>query len=270
MSAPTTSAASASHSEDGEAEATGVDGKKETDDSVSYLKRLLAEGHERAEGEACPICFLLIELPVSRHSMLQPCCVKRVCNGCILATEQRGINVNCPFCRTRLPHDDAPRLAMLPGAIKTLGDMYYTGDLGLAKDAVRAIELWTEAADLGSVVAHHSLGIVYYHGKGVDEDKPGGVHLWQQAAMKGHAMSRRNLGVDECSKRNHELAVQHFMISAKMGDDMSLDCIKDMFMKGNATKAQYAEALRGYQQAVEEMKSPRREEAKRIDMYEER
>ena len=41
-------------------------------------------------------------------------------------------------------------------------------------------------------------------------------------------------------------------------------------MKGNATKAQYAEALRGYQQAVEEMKSPRREEAKRIDMYEER
>ena len=42
--------ASTSHSEDGDAEATtGVDGKKETDDSARYLKRLLAEGHERAE-----------------------------------------------------------------------------------------------------------------------------------------------------------------------------------------------------------------------------
>ena len=37
-------------------------------------------------------------------------------------------------------------------------------------------------------------------------------------------------------------------------------------MRGEATKAQYAEALRGYGDAVEEiqMKSPQREEAKRL------
>ena len=46
--------------------------------------------------------------------------------------------------------------------------------------------------------------------------------------------------------------------------ETSLDFIKDMFMNGVATKAQYSEALRGYQDAVEEMKSPQREEAKRI------
>ncbi|EJK56840.1 hypothetical protein THAOC_23189, partial [Thalassiosira oceanica] len=34
-------------------------------------------------------------------------------------------------------------------------------------------------------------------------------------------------------------------------------------MEGQATKAQYAEALLGYRDAVEEMKSPQREEAKR-------
>ena len=34
------------------------------------------------------------------------------------------------------------------------------------------------------------------------------------------------------------------------------------FKKGQATKAQYAEALLGYRDAVEEMKSPQREEAK--------
>ena len=49
-----------------------------------------------------------------------------------------------------------------------------------------------------------------------------------------------------------------------MGLGQSLNEIKDMFMEGNATKARYAEALRGYQHAVEETKSPHREEAKRL------
>ena len=35
-------------------------------------------------------------------------------------------------------------------------------------------------------------------------------------------------------------------------------------MRGDATKAQYAEALRGYQDAVEEMKSQDRDEVKAI------
>ena len=51
------------------------------------------------------------------------------------------------------------------------------------------------------------------------------------------------------------------MISAKMGDERSLNLIKDIFKAGLATKTQYAEALRGYQNAVEETKSAQREEA---------
>ena len=54
------------------------------------------------------------------------------------------------------------------------------------------------------------------------------------------------------------------VISAKMGYEITLNAIKAMFMHGHATKAQYAETLRGYQDAVEETKSPHREEAKRI------
>ena len=52
------------------------------------------------------------------------------------------------------------------------------------------------------------------------------------------------------------------MISAKMGNEKSLNRIKEMFKEGHATKAQYAEALLEYRDAVEEMKSPQREEAK--------
>ena len=46
-----------------------------------------------------------------------------------------------------------------------------------------------------------------------------------------------------------------------MGDERSLNLIKDIFKAGLATKTQYAEALRGYQNAVEETKSAQREEA---------
>ncbi|EJK55792.1 hypothetical protein THAOC_24433, partial [Thalassiosira oceanica] len=145
-----------------------------------------------------------------------------------------------------------------------LAGQYYKGYLGLTKDVPRAIELWTEATELGSVEAHYNLGVTYYNGDSVEEDKPRGVRHWQLAAMKGNVWSRRSLGNSELNKGNCELAVQHYMISAKMGHEKSLNVIKKRFIGGGATKAQYAEALRGYGDAVEEMKSHQREEAKRL------
>ncbi|EJK64284.1 hypothetical protein THAOC_14997 [Thalassiosira oceanica] len=128
----------------------------------------------------------------------------------------------------------------------------------------RAIELWTEAAELGSVGAYYNLGRTYYYGDGAQQDKPRGVRHYQLAAMKGDVFSRHMLGFNECNEGNSILAVQHWMISAKMGDEDSLNAIKKMFMNGHATKAHYAEALIGYGDAVEEMKSHQREEAKRL------
>ena len=168
--------------------------------------------------------------------------------------------------------DEASALAMIQkradkgdaAAIAHLGHQYSNGRLGLTKDATRAIELWTEAAELGLLSAHYELGRVYYHGDGVEEDKTMGTHHWQQAAIKGHVLSRHSLGCVEDESGNYDLAVQHLMISAKMGDQDSLNNIKSMFKGGAATKEQYAEALKGYRDALEEMKSPQREEAKRL------
>ena len=82
--------------------------------------------------------------------------------------------------------------------------------------------------------------------------------------MKGHVESRHNLGAAEFREGNYKLAVQHWMISAKMGNEVSLNNIKDMFTGGLASKEQYAGALLGYRDAVEETKSPQREEARRL------
>ena len=240
--------------------------------SPTLQQRLMARGHERPEEDRCPICLDLIELPMNEHARMKACCMKLVCNGCILAAYWRGVNDSCPFCRTLLPDDDASKLAMIrkrvekgdAEAIFGLGFAYHGGGLGLAKDVPRAIELYTEAAERGSLIAHYNLGISYYHGDGVEEDEPRGVHHWQQAAMKGNVLARHNLGGVEYENGNYELAVQHYMISAKMGYEKSLNEIKDIFKDGHATKAQYAKALIGYRDAVEEMKSPQREEAKRL------
>ena len=178
----------------------------------------------------------------------------------------------CPFCRTPLPAHNASILAMVhkraekgnDEAFCFLGETHYNGKLGLPKDVPRAIKLWTEAAELRSLEAHYNLGIMYYNGRVVEEDRPCGIRHWQQAALKGHAHSRHKLGALEDKNGNYKLAVQHWMISSKMGFEMSLNGIKYMFMDVHATKAQYAEALVGYRDAVEEMKSPHRVEAKRL------
>ena len=235
-------------------------------------QRLMTSGHERWEGDACTICYLYVGFPVGRHSKMNVCCMKRLCDGCILAAHLRGMLDCCPFCRTLPPADDASKLAMIQKrvdkkdaeAIYQLGCKYYQGGLGLTKDIPRAIELWTEAAELGSIDAHYQLGNAYYSGDGVKEDRAKGVHHWRQAAMKGHAESRHNLAVVEYQEGNFQRAMQHDMISTKMGHEGSLNGIKEMFKEGQATKAQYAEALLGFRDAVEEMKSPPREEAKRL------
>ena len=126
-----------------------------------------------------------------------------------------------------------------------------------------AVELWEEAAELGSFEALYMLGFSYYFGGGVEQDKAKGTQLWTKAAMQGDVSSRYNLGCDEAEKGNYDRAVRHALISAKMGHQNSIENIKCMLETGFATKEQYAEALRGYKDAVEETKSHGRDEAKR-------
>ncbi|EJK48273.1 hypothetical protein THAOC_32947, partial [Thalassiosira oceanica] len=235
-------------------------------------EELMSSGHELLEGYTCPLCCLPIALPVGMHSTFMPCCMKTVCHGCVLASYQQGLVESCAFCRTPIAHGDAAILAQVrkrveakdPQAIEFLARTYYNGGHSLQQETSRAIELWTEAANLGDLDAHFNLGYRYWSGKGVEQDVARGIRHLQHAAIQGHPGSRFLLGFHEYKSRNDELAVQHWMISAKMGDEDSLNNIKAMFMEGHASKAQYAETLKGYQKALEETKSPQREEAKAV------
>ena len=85
---------------------------------------------------------------------------------------------------------------------------------------------------------------------------------YEFAAKQGHVTARQNLGVIASNTGKYGLALKHWMISAKLGCAASLDDIKVMYAEGLASKSDYAEALRGYHDAVEEMSSPERDKAK--------
>ena len=68
---------------------------------------------------------------------------------------------NCPFCRTPYQGSDADTLAMVqarvlkkdPVAIHSLGKEYYHGVHGLQKEVEKAVDLFKEAAEHGSIEA---------------------------------------------------------------------------------------------------------------------
>jgi len=204
--------------------------------------------------------------------------MKTVCKGCCVMSWKQGLdNASnagqfCPFCRAPPPGSDNESLRLIrkrvdardPEAIRYLGDQYEHGHNGLEKSATRAIELWSEAAELGLTIALTKMGMAHYHGQGVVQDKAKGVRCWESAAMQGHAPSRHCLGIVEIENGKFDRAIRHYLISAKMGQKESLDEIKEMFTEGHATKDQYLEGLKGYQDAVEEMKSTGRDLAARL------
>ncbi|EJK71364.1 hypothetical protein THAOC_07209 [Thalassiosira oceanica] len=234
-------------------------------------EQLYSQGHERPEGDFCPICTLPIPLPMDKHSGFNACCMKRICHGCTVAAQKRGL-LDCAFCRTAILDNNADNLAMIqarvakkdPEAINFLGEKFVSGQFGLHKDMQRAVKLLTEAAGLGSIKALFNLSVAYDHGEGVQQDKVKAVEFYKKAAMQGSVEARHNLGCIETRKGNHDRAVRHFLISAKMGSKDSLEAIKKMFMAGLATNEQYVKALKGHQEALEEMKSHDRDEAQRL------
>ena len=227
---------------------------------------LMKEGRERPEDDECPICNLPLPLD-DRQSSFKACCMKRVCKGCILAARNRGMT-DCPFCRAPIP-DEGEIIAMVqkradagdPMAIYRLGCSYFFGQYGLEKDVAKAVELYERAAELGVKEAHYCLGFLYSKGTDVEKDTAKAIRHYEAAAMKGDVLARHNLGWEEYATRNNDIALQHWMIAASLGDQDSLNNIKVLFMAGLATKAEYAAALRGFHNATEEMRSPNREEA---------
>jgi len=110
-------------------------------------------------------------------------------------------------------------------------------------------------------MAYFNIGTAYYTGRGVGVDKKKAMHYYEVAAMGGNEIARCALGIKEANAGNYDRALKHFMIAVRSGQNNSLEEIQEMYTVGYATKDDYMEALRSYQEYLGEIKSDQRDKA---------
>ena len=220
----------------------------------------------------CPICCLPLLLDASKSNMMT-CCSKSICMGCHIANQMRefeaGLEPRCAFCREpmaqSMEENDKRTMKRIkkncPVAMREEGKM--RRDKG---DYESAFEYFTKAAALGNAEAHFSLSIMYLKGLGVDRDKKKAIYHWEEAAIAGHPNARHNLGYEEAKNGRFERAKKHWIIAANLGYHDSLDNLQGLYAYGDASKEEYANALRAYQAAVDATKSSDREKAEETIM----
>jgi TPR repeat protein len=75
-----------------------------------------------------------------------------------------------------------------------LGQLYYSGDVGIDKNYPEAAKWLTKAAEHGKLWAQNTLGVMYEEGYGVDKDPKQAFNWFQRAAERGDAKAQSNLG----------------------------------------------------------------------------
>ena len=224
--------------------------------------------------EDCSICFLRMPSLASGRRY-KSCCGKSICSGCAFAPvyDDQGNIIfkrKCPFCRTPAPKTDEEIIKRVTKqvevgdteAMNALGLYYGQGKYGLPQDYTKALELWMRASELGYATAYYIIGMVYDAGDDeVEIDKKKATHYFELAAMGGNAPARHHLGALEENAGNIDRAIKHYMISVRGGEADSLQKIQQLYKDGNATKDDYLEALRAYQEYLAEIKSVQRDNA---------
>ncbi len=236
----------------------------------SLDKKLFTQPDVNHLGE-CPICCLPMPLDPEK-STLMGCCCKIICDGCNYANKKReiegGLEHRCAFCREPVPksQEEFDKIIMErvkkndPVAMAQMGTKHYKEG-----EYEKALECYTKAAVLGDVDAHNLLGRMCFYGRGVEKkDEKKAVHHWEQAAVRGDPNARGFLAVLDKRNGRFERAAKHYIINANLGEDGSLNMIKDLFVDGIVSKEEYTAALRGYQAAVDATKSAERERAEAI------
>jgi tetratricopeptide (TPR) repeat protein len=241
--------------------------------------------------EDCPICFLpmptllmsCITLPPATISSVPvndfakasaelakmdtevyyQCCGKSICRGCVYSFRESGNDDKCPFCNSdRADKTDEENNEDLmkrveandAGAMYVLGSYYYQGSNGLQQDHVKAIELYTRAADLGCSKAHSHLGMLYHEGGYLKKAK---FH-YEAAAMAGNEVARCIVGINEYNSGNIERAIKHWTIAASAGD-YAMHTLITSFKRGLVIRELIDSTLTAYNDSCAEVRSEARD-----------
>ena len=198
--------------------------------------------------EDCAICLV----PLSRlnsETFHQACCSNNICKACYKENEAsinkqneeknagKKLAFTCPFCREAMPTSVLEYVRQLQPkclqndhfALFSMGHHYQKGGCEVAKDDLKALDCWIQAAELGSADACTSIGNSYDEGKGVAMNEGKAALFERVGALRGHICARYNIGCSEYNSGNHEVAIRHWKIAAEAGYQPSLDSLKKIY-----------------------------------------
>jgi TPR repeat protein len=140
-------------------------------------------------------------------------------------------------------------------AMYVLGGHFQEGQFRLQQNEERAMELWKQAAKLGSSKAHYELGVYYNEG---GDSKKAKIH-YEAAAMAGHEVARYNLGCMDFHSGNDLRGLKHWTIAASAGHHTAMHSMQMEFEKGLVSRDAIDSTLTAYNTSCMEMRSEARD-----------
>jgi TPR repeat protein len=136
-----------------------------------------------------------------------------------------------------------------------LGVMYRHGR-GVDQDDARAVHWYRKAAKQGVASAHYNLGYMYMHGMGVDQDMQQAAYHYKQAADQGDAGAQYNMGFlyenAQGVDQDMQQAANWYQQAADQGNALAQCNLGVMYAYGRGVDQDDARAVHWYQYAADQ------------------
>ena len=136
------------------------------------------------------------------------------------------------------------------------GQNYYYGRKGLSKDYAKALELYHQAVNMGSLDAMDSIGYMYGTGTGVTKNSTKAVEWFRRAAEQNHAESQRNLGIMYENgwgvAKDNKVAFEWYLKAAKQGKPNVYRNLGIMYANGRGVAKDNKAAVQWYIKAAKQ------------------
>ena len=136
-----------------------------------------------------------------------------------------------------------------------LGRMYEQG-FGVAKDEIKAMQIYQQAAQEGSASAALKIGNAYYTGKGMDKNYKEAFSWYQKAAEKDSYPAQYNIGLmlEEGLgvKKDIIASFNAYKKSADQGYAPAQMALGRMYLKGIGTPQDFSQAIFWYKLAADQ------------------
>ena len=137
-----------------------------------------------------------------------------------------------------------------------LGNAFYIGSLGVAKDQVEAAKWYRRAAEQDLPEAQHNLGVSYADGQGVAKDEAEAVKWFRKAAEQNLPEAQFNVGIyyheGRGVTRDDKEAVKWYRKAAEQNCGPAQYSLGLCYAKGEGVAKDDAEAVKWYRKAAEQ------------------